>query len=30
MSLNKVITSVNALANSVSIPNDQLNNVLDA
>jgi len=28
MSLNKVITSVNALANSVSIPNDQLNNVV--
>lgn len=28
MSLNKVITSVNALANSVSIPDDQLNNVV--
>lgn len=28
MSLNKVITSVNALANSVVIPNDQLNNVV--
>ena len=28
MSLNKVITSVNALANSVVIPNDKLNNVV--
>ena len=28
MSLNKVITSVNALVNSVSIPDDQLNNVV--
>lgn len=28
MSLSKVITSVNALANSVSIPDDQLNNVV--
>ena len=28
MSLNKVITSVNALANSVSIPDEQLNNVV--
>jgi hypothetical protein len=28
MSLNKVITSVNALANSVSIPDDKLNNVV--
>ena len=28
MSLNKVITSVNALANSVTIPNNQLNNVV--
>lgn len=28
MSLNKVITSVNALANSVSIPNEQVNNVV--
>ena len=28
MSLNKVITSVNALVNSVSIPDEQLNNVV--
>ena len=28
MSLNKVITSVNALVNSVSIPNTELNNVV--
>jgi hypothetical protein len=28
MSLNKVITSVNALVNNVSIPDDQLNNVV--
>ena len=28
MSLNKVITSVNALANSVSIPNEQVDNVV--
>ena len=28
MSLNKVITSVNALVNSVSIPANQLNNVV--
>ena len=28
MSLNKVITSVNALANNVSIPPDKLNNVV--